>query len=222
MPPIDLGRLRLRPAAGTYRAATRSAARRRPNAARSRLDGLADLTIRDLPSLLRPGDILVANDTRVFPAQLQATRGKARIGITLDQPRADGVWNALARNGRRLRPYDQLAIEGAPALTAQVIDKAEDGSLSLTFNLAGDALMQAFEQRRCTGVTALYPPPRRADARGCRGLPDRVRPAAGRGRRSDRRPAFYSGSTRRIWKQPACIGSLSRCMSGSAPSCRYG
>ena len=38
-------------------------------------DGLADLTIRDLPSLLRPGDILVANDTRVFPAQLQATRG---------------------------------------------------------------------------------------------------------------------------------------------------
>ncbi len=119
-----------------------------------RPDGLADLTIRDLPSLLRPGDILVANDTRVFPAQLQATRGEARIGITLDQPRADGVWNALARNGRRLRVYDQLAIEGAPTLTAQVIDKAEDGSLSLTFNLAGDSLIQAFER---AGALALPP-----------------------------------------------------------------
>ena len=119
-----------------------------------RPDGLADLTIRDLPSLLRPGDILVANDTRVFPAQLQATRGEARIGITLDQPRADGVWNALARNGRRLRVYDPLAIEGAPTLTAQVIDKAEDGSLSLTFNLAGDSLIQAFER---AGALALPP-----------------------------------------------------------------
>jgi S-adenosylmethionine:tRNA ribosyltransferase-isomerase len=119
-----------------------------------RPDGLADLTIRDLPSLLRPGDILVANDTRVFPAQLQATRGEARIGITLDQPRADGVWNALARNGRRLRVYDQLIIEGAPDLTAQVVDKAEDGSLSLIFNLVGDALMQAFER---AGMLALPP-----------------------------------------------------------------
>ena len=74
-----------------------------PGCCTSAQTGLADLTIRDLPSLLRPGDILVANDTRVFPAQLQATRGEARIGITLDRPRADGVWNALARNGRRLR-----------------------------------------------------------------------------------------------------------------------
>lgn len=119
-----------------------------------RADGLADLYIRDLSTLLRPGDILVANDTRVFPAQLRATRGKAQIGITLDQPRADGVWNALARNGRRLRPLDQLAIEGAPDLTAQVIDKAEDGSLSLMFNLTGDPLMQAFER---AGALALPP-----------------------------------------------------------------
>ena len=96
-----------------------------------RRDGLADLTIRDLPSLLRPGDILVANDTRVFPAQLRAMRGEARIGITLDRPRADGAWKALARNGRRLRIGDTLAIEGADGLTAQVIDKAEDGSVGL-------------------------------------------------------------------------------------------
>ncbi len=43
--------------------------------------------VRDLPDLLRRGDILVANDTRVIPAQLTARRGAARIGITLDRPR---------------------------------------------------------------------------------------------------------------------------------------
>jgi S-adenosylmethionine:tRNA ribosyltransferase-isomerase len=117
-------------------------------------DGVSDLTIRDLPSLLRPGDLLVANDTRVFPAQLQATRGGARIGITLDRPRADGAWKALARNGRRLRVGDTLAIEGAGALTARVTDKAEDGSIGLAFNQDGDALMQAFEQ---AGALALPP-----------------------------------------------------------------
>ena len=117
-------------------------------------DGLADRTIRDLPSLLRPGDILVANDTRVFPAQLQARRGEARIGITLDRPRADGAWKALARNGRRVRVGDTLAIDGSDALIAQVVDKAEDGSIGLAFNLDGEALMWAFEQ---AGVLALPP-----------------------------------------------------------------
>jgi S-adenosylmethionine:tRNA ribosyltransferase-isomerase len=117
-------------------------------------DGLSDLTIRDLPSLLRAGDILVANDTRVFPAQLQATRGEAGIGITLDRPRADGAWKALARNTRRVRPGDTLTIEGGGGLTARVVDKAADGSVGLAFNLEGDALMAAFEQ---AGVLALPP-----------------------------------------------------------------
>ncbi len=117
-------------------------------------DGLTDLTIRDLPTLLRAGDILVANDTRVFPAQLQATRGEARIGITLDRPRADGAWKALARNTRRVHPGDTLTIEGGGGLTARVVDKAADGSVGLAFNLEGDALMAAFEQ---AGVLALPP-----------------------------------------------------------------
>jgi len=116
--------------------------------------GLTDLTIRDLPSLLRPGDILVANDTRVFPAQLQATRGEARIGITLDRPHADGTWKALARNGRRLRIGDQLLIEGCDAFTARVTGKDPDGSIALAFNRDGEALMQAFGQ---AGALALPP-----------------------------------------------------------------
>jgi S-adenosylmethionine:tRNA ribosyltransferase-isomerase len=119
-----------------------------------RADGLRDLTIRDLPSLLRPGDILVANDTRVFPAQLQAMRGGARIGITLDRPCGDGTWKALARNGRRLRVGNVLAIDGVEGLTATVTDKTEDGSIGLDFSLEGDALMAAFGQ---AGALALPP-----------------------------------------------------------------
>jgi S-adenosylmethionine:tRNA ribosyltransferase-isomerase len=116
--------------------------------------GLCDLTIRDLPSLLRPGDILVANDTRVFPANLRARRGDARIGLTLDRPHVDGTWTALARNGRRLRIGDGLIIEGAEGLVARVTEKDPDGSLSVAFNLEGDALMEAFER---AGALALPP-----------------------------------------------------------------
>ncbi len=119
-----------------------------------RPSGLADRLVRDLPGLLRPGDVLVANDTRVFPAQLQALRGAARIGVTLDRPRADGTWKALARNGRRLRIGDTLAIEGEAALTARVVDKHPDGSIGLAFSLDGEDLMAAF---RRAGALALPP-----------------------------------------------------------------
>ncbi|MGD0103335.1 MAG: tRNA preQ1(34) S-adenosylmethionine ribosyltransferase-isomerase QueA [Rhodopila sp.] len=117
-------------------------------------DGLRDLTIRDLPSLLRAGDILVTNDTRVFPAQLRARRGEARVGITLDRPRADGVWKALARNGRRLQAGDSLVIDGGDGLSARVTDKSVDGSIGLVFSLGGAALMEAFER---AGALALPP-----------------------------------------------------------------
>ncbi len=56
-----------------------------------REQGLIDSRIADLPGLLAPGDLLVANDTRVIPAQLAARRGAARIGLTLDRPLADGT-----------------------------------------------------------------------------------------------------------------------------------
>ena len=99
-------------------------------------DGLADRIVRDLPALLRAGDVLVANDTRVIPAQLTARRGAARIGITLDQPRPDGAWHALARNARRLRVGDVLKVEGAGDLTAEVLSRDPDGGVTLRFNQA--------------------------------------------------------------------------------------
>jgi S-adenosylmethionine:tRNA ribosyltransferase-isomerase len=123
---------------------------------------LHDRHIHNLPSLLRAGDVLVSNDTRVFPAQLAARRGDAHIGLTLDRPLPDGSWKALARNARRVRPGDVLTIEGTAAaggasaetLTARIVDKAPDGSVALAFDRDGEALMAAFD---AIGLLALPP-----------------------------------------------------------------
>jgi S-adenosylmethionine:tRNA ribosyltransferase-isomerase len=123
-------------------------------------DRLADRVVRDLPQLLRPGDVLVANDTRVIPAQLTARRLRAgdtqaaRIGITLDRPRADGAWHALARNARRLRSGDVLRFDGADDLSATVTERDPDGGVALAFNREGEAFAAAL---RAAGALALPP-----------------------------------------------------------------
>ena len=69
---------------------------------------LADRHVRDLPALLRRGDMLVFNDTRVIPAQLEGRRpskggGDARIGATLHKRIDLRRWQAFVRNAKRLR-----------------------------------------------------------------------------------------------------------------------
>lgn len=124
-------------------------------------DGLSDRIVRELPDLLHPGDILVANDTRVIPAQLEARRGQARIGLTLDRPLADGTWHALARNARRLHPGDHLDFDHNPALAATVIALGSEGDITLRFDQPDRGLPQ---------------PP--SDAWRDPGLPEPVRRAA--------------------------------------------
>ena len=96
-------------------------------------DPLADHHVRDLPSLLRAGDLLVLNDTRVIPAQLTARRGDARIGLTLDRPEGD-TWHALARNARRLRVGDVLTVDSPTPLTATILAPPEAGTVRLRFS----------------------------------------------------------------------------------------
>jgi len=115
---------------------------------------LGDRHVRDLPDLLNPGDVLVANDTRVIPAQLSGRRGDARVGITLDRPWADGTWHALARNARRLRADDVLRFDGADDLTATVVSRDPDGGVALRFNLEGAAFSDALQR---AGALALPP-----------------------------------------------------------------
>lgn len=100
------------------------------------LDGAAtrDAIVRDLPGELRAGDVLVFNDTRVIPAQLEGTRGAARIGATLHKREGPRRWRAFVRNAKRLREGD--AIDFGQGVTATASDRAEDGSFALDF--AGD------------------------------------------------------------------------------------
>ncbi len=114
--------------------------------------GLADYRVADLPGLLSPGDLLVANDTRVIPAQLAAHRGAARIGLTLDRPLADGTWHALARNARRLAPGDVLSLDGTE-MRALVVAR-DEGDVTIRFDLEGEPFADAL---RRAGALALPP-----------------------------------------------------------------
>jgi S-adenosylmethionine:tRNA ribosyltransferase-isomerase len=90
-----------------------------------------DKTILDLPKLLRRGDTLVFNDTRVIPAQLEGMRGEARIGATLHKREGPRDWWAFVRNAKRLRAGDTVAFGGGVA--ASVADRDEEGAILLHF-----------------------------------------------------------------------------------------
>ncbi|SDC31176.1 tRNA preQ1(34) S-adenosylmethionine ribosyltransferase-isomerase QueA [Belnapia rosea] len=108
-------------------------------------DGAGDRGMRDLPGLLRPGDIMVVNDTRVIPARLRGQRGDAAVEIMLNRAEGGGLWEALVRNARRLRPGDTVAIEGAPALAPRVVERREGGMVLLDFGPDQAALAMALE-----------------------------------------------------------------------------
>ena len=96
-----------------------------------RPDELADLQVRDLPSLLRAGDVLVFNDTQVIPAQLHGRRGEAKIGVTLHKREDAWRWHAFVKNAKRLKLGDRVAF-GA-GLTGLVEARGDDGSILWRF-----------------------------------------------------------------------------------------
>ncbi|MFC3167855.1 MULTISPECIES: tRNA preQ1(34) S-adenosylmethionine ribosyltransferase-isomerase QueA [Paracoccus] len=112
--------------------------------------GIADRRVGDLPDILRAGDVLVLNDTKVIPARLTGTRRRetpqgeatARIEVTLLEPAADG-WRALAKPLRKLREGE--VIRFGDALSAEVAAIAE-GELRLRFDAQGDAFDRALQQ----------------------------------------------------------------------------
>ena len=104
---------------------------------------LADHHVRDLPGLLRAGDVLVFNDTRVIPAQLEGRRGEARIGATLHKRIDLRRWQAFIRNGKRLRAGDEIQF---PAdVTALAETRHDDGSWTLAFG--GDEPVEVLLER---------------------------------------------------------------------------
>ncbi|HEX8308835.1 MAG TPA: tRNA preQ1(34) S-adenosylmethionine ribosyltransferase-isomerase QueA [Allosphingosinicella sp.] len=105
--------------------------------------GREDRSVSDLPRLLRRGDVLVFNDTRVIPAQLEGRRGDARIGATLHKREGPREWRAFVRNSKRVREGDR--IEFASGVAALAGSKAEDGSLLLAFE--GDEPVELLLER---------------------------------------------------------------------------
>jgi S-adenosylmethionine:tRNA ribosyltransferase-isomerase len=93
--------------------------------------GFEDAGVRDLPRLLRAGDVLVFNDTRVIPAQLEGRKGAARIGATLHKRIDLRRWQAFVRNARRLGEGDVIAFRAGVEAIAET--RHADGSWTLRF-----------------------------------------------------------------------------------------
>ena len=120
-------------------------------------DTLEDRVIRDLPSLLAPGDALVVNDTRVIPARLSGTRtrgeARAHIDATLHKREGADLWRAFVRPAKKLLAGERIRF-GHPAdtachlatLDAEVVEKGEAGEVLLRFEFSGPMLDEALER----------------------------------------------------------------------------
>lgn len=118
---------------------------------------LSDLKVSDLPSLLRRGDTLVLNDTRVIPARLLGKRGVVPIEFLLHRRLGPDIWQGFAKPGKRLREGQVVEFQGG--LTGEVLGK-DAGFVTLRFNRSGEDLTAAFES---VGHVPLPPYIRRPD-----------------------------------------------------------
>lgn len=112
--------------------------------------GLQDRRVGDLPNLLRPGDLMIFNDTKVIPAQLSGRRegrpggSEAKIEVTLHKREGPDLWRAFAKPARRVAPHERIRF--GEDFWAEVRAKTADGELTLQFNVAGAALREALDR----------------------------------------------------------------------------
>ncbi|RYE08705.1 MAG: tRNA preQ1(34) S-adenosylmethionine ribosyltransferase-isomerase QueA [Hyphomicrobiales bacterium] len=110
---------------------------------------LVDGHVTDLLEILRPGDVLVVNDTRVLPAELKGTRirGENRSTVSFNlHKRVDAkTWRAFARPAKRLQILDRLELGDDGSLLATVAGKGETGEVTLEFDLGGAILDEAIK-----------------------------------------------------------------------------
>lgn len=112
-------------------------------------EGLEDRCVRDLPALLRPGDLLVLNDSRVIHAALTGERaargegGPVRVEVNLHARDGADLWRAFLRPAKRVREGDVIRFGG---LEAQVEARGEGGEAALRFSRSGAALDEALQR----------------------------------------------------------------------------
>ena len=120
--------------------------------------GLEDRTVRDLPDLLRPGDALVLNDTKVIPARLNGVRTRegstVAVEATLHRRLSASRWSAFMKPGKRLKVGDRIRLGETSdracllgALDATVQAKGDGGEVTLAFDLSGPDLDAAIADR---------------------------------------------------------------------------
>ena len=102
---------------------------------------------RELPQLLRPGDVLVMNDSRVMPSRLlghrEGTGGAAEL-LLLEQKGKD-LWETLARPGKKLRPGSRVVF-GDGLLVGEVTDTLEGGNRLVRFSYQGENFFAVLER----------------------------------------------------------------------------
>ncbi len=133
-------------------------------------DDMQDRTVADLPDVLRAGDRLVLNDTKVIPARLFGLRHResaqgpvsAKIEVTLLEPQAGGNWMALVKPLKKLKVGEDVVF--SDALSATLIDKPE-GTAILRFNLTGDDFDVALAKAGAMPLPPYIAAKRPADAR---------------------------------------------------------
>lgn len=104
-----------------------------------RSGAVRDDRFTSLPQLLRSGDLLILNDSRVLPARLYATREgfAGRIEVLLTQQLAADEWSALVRPGKKVRPGQRLVFpedSGQQVLSAEVLTAGDFGERTLRFD----------------------------------------------------------------------------------------
>jgi S-adenosylmethionine:tRNA ribosyltransferase-isomerase len=129
-----------------------------------------DRHVFDLTEILRPGDRLVLNNTRVIPARLfglrhrQSAQGpvQARIEVTLLDPDRDGCWQALVKPLKKLKIGEEVVF--SERMRATLVRK-DEGAAILRFNLSGDGFDAALEEVGMMPLPPYIAAKRAADAR---------------------------------------------------------
>jgi S-adenosylmethionine:tRNA ribosyltransferase-isomerase len=127
--------------------------------------GFDDRRISDLPTLLRAGDLLVFNDTKVIPARLTGRRGDAAVEVTLYRDLGGASWRAFAKGARRLRTGDRLVF--AEDFVALVGEKHPEGDVTLRFEFDAEVFRAALARYGSMPLPPYIRRPRGGDPRDC-------------------------------------------------------
>jgi S-adenosylmethionine:tRNA ribosyltransferase-isomerase len=131
--------------------------------------GVEDRKVTDLLAILRPGDVLVVNDTKVLPAELTGTRirGESRASVAFNlHRRVDRqTWRAFARPAKRLKLLDRLELGQDGAIEATLTGKGATGEVTLSFALSGAELDEAIKAHGAMPLPPYIEAKRPAEAR---------------------------------------------------------